>query len=342
LKIVDSNSAFIEDIFQKVSNLNVIYFQRSYHQFENKLGYETGIAINNDGVCIPFRIYKKWIFKFFQPLYPPTKDGIHLTEEKEKQFLEELCAALKKEGKVHRIMQSFIMDVFQSAPSSSVACKFGQLYLDIANGNEEDIFSQFQARYRSQIRSAAKDSLAVIKHGDTELNLCFQLYQELHQRQHMFHENINYFKLLQESLNKNELFFYTGYYNNIPQCSALVILKNKEAYYLFGGSIPKTNHPGIIKLMHWEIIKKVKSLGVEKYIWGGCRLSDVEGTKQQGMQEFKLRFGSQIKKGMLWKMDINLTYCRLYDFLVKLQHKLKGMPYKGDVIDYERNREVIL
>ena len=295
MKIIYSNNSEIEKIFSSNAHHSVIYFQQSYHQFENKLGFNTGFVIEDDGSCMPFRIYKKWIFKFFQPLYPPQIEGQHLSFQKEKSFLNKLIITLKNEKKIHRVIQSFIMDVFQSFPDNSFNCEFGQLFLNLNKGNNDELFAQFQARYRSQIRSAAKDEASKINVGSNELNTCYKLYSDLHARQNMYYENLDYFHQLNQNLNSSEVYFYTGYYNDIPQCSALIIVKNKEAYYVFGGSIPKTNHPGIIKLMHWEIIKKMKSLGVEKYIWGGCRLSDVEGTKQQGMQEFKLRFGSSCR-----------------------------------------------
>lgn len=340
VKIVDSTNQ--ELLFNLKKEKYPIYFTLPYHQFEQALGYETGYFNSNNEIFMPFRVYKKWLFRFVQIMYPPLKNGVIMSEAEEKLFLNECVSSLKSQNKYHRIIQPFIMDVFQTFPDESDHCEFGQLYLNIDGKSEEEIFSGFQARYRSQIRSAANDNLSLIKNGETEIENCYELYKNLHQRQSMYHDNKSYFTSLKECLQKEEVFFYTAYYNNIPQCSALITLKNNEAYYLFGGSVPKTAHQGIIKLMHWEIIKKIKSLGVKKYIWGGCRLSDVSGTKQQGMQEFKLRFGSEIKKGYLWKIDINKSYSNFYDFLIAFQHKMKGKQYKGDVIDYEKNRAVII
>jgi hypothetical protein len=41
-------------------------------------------------------------------------------------------------------------------------------------------------------------------------------------------------------------------------------------------------------------------------------------------------------------MDINSFYCKLYDQLMALQLRIKGQKLGVDVIDYEKNRTVII
>jgi hypothetical protein len=81
--------------------------------------------------------------------------------------------------------------------------------------------------------------------------------------------------------------------------------------------------------------------GVKRYVFGGCRLSDTQGTKLDEIQEFKLRFGSSIKKGYIWKMDLDSFYCKMFDLLIAFQCKLRGAKVPVDTIDYEKDREVI-
>jgi lipid II:glycine glycyltransferase (peptidoglycan interpeptide bridge formation enzyme) len=48
---------------------------------------------------------------------------------------------------------------------------------------------------------------------------------------------------------------------------------------------------GSSNLLQWEIIKKLKSLGVREYDFVGGRVEVPKGSKLEGIQRFKQRFG---------------------------------------------------
>lgn len=320
-----------------------IFFTHAYHQFEHACGYQTGFFCDQNNCYMPFRIYKKWIFKFIQIMYPPLKNGERLSEQDEKQFLNNMADLLKTQNKFHRIIQPFVWDVFYSYPNDSTHCPFGQLYSDIAEKTEEEIFENFSGKYRNAIRKVlSQKDLVNLKYDDQELNPFYTVYREVHQKQGVYFDQFTHFQKMQEYLGRKHFLCGNLYFDNQLEGGAVISYTAKEANYLYGGAKNPTLQNGSIKLLQFEIIKKLKKANVKKYIWGGCRLSDVAGTKQQGMQEFKLRFGAQIKKGYLWKMDINSFYCKLYDQLMALQLRIKGQKLGVDVIDYEKNRTVII
>ena len=84
------------------------------------------------------------------------------------------------------------------------------------------------------------------------------------------------------------------------------------------------------------MITELKKRGVKKYDFVGARLSDVSGTKLAGIQKFKKRFGGELKRGYLWKKDINLMKCKLFDLALKVKLKLKGVSMPKDIIDQEK------
>ena len=78
-----------------------------------------------------------------------------------------------------------------------------------------------------------------------------------------------------------------------------------------------------------------KKMGVREYDFMGARLNVEKGSKLEGIQRFKSRFGGELKKGYLWKYEINPIKTKTIYFLQKVIFKLKGQDYKGDAIDQE-------
>jgi hypothetical protein len=320
-----------------------VFFTEAYHRFEQKNGYETGFLAADNNIWMPFRVYKKFIFRFIQIMYPPLSAGQRLSAEEEKKFLNACVAYLKKQKHYHRIIQPFVWDVFYAFPDTAKACPFGQLYSSLNDKTEEEIFNLFSPKYRNAIRKVLiNPDLVVCKTQEYELAAFYEVYKEVHEKQQVYFDSFTHFNNMQQLLGQKHFMLMNLYYNNTLEGGAVITYTKKEANYLYGGAKNPTIQNGSIKLLQFEIIKKLKALGVQKYVWGGCRLTDVAGTKQQGMQEFKLRFGCQIKKGFLWKIDLQQNYCKLYDVMIAAQHRIKGKKYKGDVIDYEKNREVII
>ena len=87
-----------------------------------------------------------------------------------------------------------------------------------------------------------------------------------------------------------------------------------------------------MNLLHWEAIKYFKEKGIKRYDFVGARISPEKGSKLEGIQRFKSRFGPTLKRGYLWKKNINPLKTNLYNFLVLI----KTLNCKGDVVDQER------
>ncbi len=322
---------------------NPIFFSQAYHQFEQACGYQTGFFKSNNNSYMPFRVYKKLFFRFIQIMYPPINQGQRLSVSDEKNFLNEAITLLKSQKKYHRIIQPFVWDIFSAYPNGATFCPFGQLYSNIENKSEDEIFENFSPKYRNAIRKVlTQANLVNFKYDAEEIIPFYQVYQEVHAKQQVYFDQLSHFQKMQQILGKDHFLLANLYYDASLEGGAVISYTKSEANYLYGGAKNPTIQNGSIKLLQYEIIKKLKIAGVKKYIWGGCRLSDVSGTKQQGMQEFKLRFGAQIKKGFLWKMDIVPSYCKCYDILMSVQLKLRGLKSSTDVIDYEKNRTVII
>ena len=63
-------------------------------------------------------------------------------------------------------------------------------------------------------------------------------------------------------------------------------------------------------------MKLMKERGVKYYDFVGARINPDEGSKYEGIQRFKSRFGGELKKGYLWKMPLNKFKYKLFCWLV--------------------------
>lgn len=90
-----------------------------------------------------------------------------------------------------------------------------------------------------------------------------------------------------------------------------------------------------MNLLQWNVIKKMKENNVKFYDFMGARMNPEVGSKYEGIQRFKERFGGELKKGYLWKYSLNDFKYWLYRLLVFIYSKGH---FHGDIIDQERKR----
>jgi len=77
----------------------------------------------------------------------------------------------------------------------------------------------------------------------------------------------------------------------------------------------------------------MKESGVNKYDLVGVRIGNNDPALE-GVFRFKKGFGGELKKGFLWKTDINPLKAKMYDLLIKIKHP--NNKYK-DIIDQITN-----
>ena len=289
----------------------------------------------SDLFVLPFIIDKKLFFKKMVFTYETIKI-LSVSENKknsyERDFLYEvvrLCKTLK----IDFIGQPKSGVVFQTYPEKSIHAPFGSYQVDLTK-TEDELFAGLHVKNRNVIRKAIKEGV-IIKEGSEYLNVCADLIKLTMVRQGIkFYVNLEDLQRMQAHL-RDEIKFYIAYKDDIAQgCAVIVYRKGDAAYYLHGGSI---EHPfnGSVNLIQWQAIVDMKNCGVLIYDFVGARISPVAGSKQETIQRFKSRFGSQMVEGYLWKCPIRPFRYKLYYLFVRLLAYLRKQPYKGDIIDQE-------
>lgn len=287
-----------------------------------------GYFVENNCV-LPFTIRKRAFIKYMQFTSPVC--GANLIEE-EKQFLNSVVNYVRKNLNVD-FLESINTSIFSTFPDESIYCKFGSYIVDLEK-SEENLFSGLHSKHRNVIRKAKKDGLVVL-HGNEYLLDCYNLIDETFARQGILAPKIEYIKRLTD-LKDNVSFVVVKLNDKIEGCAIFLWNKKHSCYYLHGGSV-QNSHGGAMNLLHWETMIRMKENGVKYYDFVGGRINPDEGSRLEGIQRFKSRFGGDFEIGYLWKYINKKFKSNLYFLLLKIYFKfIRKEKYEGDAIDQER------
>lgn len=291
--------------------------------------------LKNQNSIAPIEIYNSKFLKLGRFHFAPLNNLAQtLTPEEELNFCSEAITFIKEQHLADKIVQPTNYCLFQAAPSNSVASPFGTYEINLEGKTEEELLSAMQARYRSAIRQL--ESLNVEIRYD-ELDVFYNLHHQTMQRTNAYSEGFEDLKKLQLCLPNNTI-VATIYINNELQGGLFAVYTNYGGYYLHGASSDTTQASGAIKYLHYKMMCLLKQKGVKRYDFVGARLSDISNTKLEGIQNFKKRFGSELKQGYLWKQEINALKCKSYNALLNFKLSLKGQKLPLDIIDQERKK----
>ncbi|MBL7912817.1 MAG: GNAT family N-acetyltransferase [Bacteroidia bacterium] len=305
-----------------------------------KLNKDISILQQND-IFAPVKTGKNKFLTSIQFQFPPVKGcGDLPSEDDEKSFCEEAVKYISQNKLAHRIIQPKNYALFRVKPEKSVFCGFGTYKVNLENKNDSQLLAAMRIKYRNSIRQIEKLNVA-LKFGSSELSTFLELHNETMDRTSAHKEDND--TLLKEltALPDNTL-LATVYLDNKIQGGAYVAYSKYGAYYFHAASVTTQEGSAANKYLHYKIMCLMRDNGVKQYDFVGARLSDITGTKLEGIQNFKKRFGAELVKGYLWKMDLDKTKCRTYDNLLKIKCKLKGTKFPVDIIDQEKNKRSIL
>ena len=276
-------------------------------------------------------------FKTVRYMFPPLfRNGTLPALQDEKKFIEESLQFIKNKKLAHRIAQPYNFSIFRTVPENTRYCAYGTYRINLKDRTDLDLLQNMQARYRTAINQA--DRLKPeIKLGVSELDGFYQLHEETMKRTGAHPESYQSIKNDLERSNQNTL-LATVYINDELQGGLFLYTSKFGAYYMHGASASTTLAQGAIKWLHYKIMCKLMHEGVAFYDFVGARLSDVSGTKLEGIQNFKKRFGSELIEAYLWKSDIDKKICRAHDTLLKLKCKVRKTEYPYDIIDQETRK----
>ncbi len=319
--------------FKDVPNLELSYplfFQESFAKYESTKGWT--LKLFTDGKAyLPVKTKAGKFIKQAQYLFPPVSNGSRLTEEAEKTFLENFKSFCKKENICDFIIPPMHYSLFNSVPKESYYTDLGIIVVDLQK-SEEELFKAFSSNYRNEVRKAQAENLQV-QFDNSQFSPFYSLYKSTHQKQGIYFDPEMELKNLIESLGEKNCRIAVVRKGNEIYGASLVLFNADEAYYFQSGAIVNCPHPGANKLLQLEIMKWLKLQSVKRYVMGGYRLGDVSGTKYDGIQKFKMRFGAEVEKGFHFYTEVTWRY-RIYKNILKWYLKLRGVKQNTTGLNY--------
>lgn len=275
---------------------------------------------------IPYSQGRKGVFRFvrieFQPFFLEKET---VREEDVWPLVIQFC----KERGFAFFTQPGTHVLFDSFPEKSLNCTFGSYRIDLANA-EENLWESMHSKHRNVIRKAVASGVQIV-FGTENLDEVYAVMKMTMDRSHMRFLSKKEFVTFIESLEENVI-VARAVLGGVVQSVAVIPYSKFSAYYLYGGTIDDPSL-GSSNLLQWEIIKYMRTLGVGIYDFVGARIRPEVGSKLEGIQRFKERFGAVMVQGYLWKMPINYPIYWLYNLAVRIKYGKAG-----DIIDQESKK----
>jgi hypothetical protein len=249
-----------------------------------------------------------------------------LSGQQEQRFLDEAVEFFRSAG-ADLIVPATTNTIFKTIPSGAVAAPYATFIVDLKQP-EEALFGALHASHRRKVRLAMKAGVQV-RDGLEQLELVYRLVRDTFKRSRLNFMSYPAFRCYVEGLGENVKVLVVEH-GDVVQACAVLPFSNYAAYYVYGGSIIEPA-PGATNLLHWEAMRLFRGLGVARYDFVGARVDPPAGSKQEGLMQYKQRFGGELVQGYMWKYNLHPVKSLAYSWSVRV---LRG----GDIVDQERHK----
>jgi hypothetical protein len=225
------------------------------------------------------------------------------------------------------IMPAANTALFRTFPDGAQAVPFGSYIIDLTQP-EEMLWRNISKDFRNKIRSAEKSGVQ-IKTGPEYFECAYDAIKETLHKSSLRFSSISEFKTVITGLGENVKVF-AALHRGIVQGCLVAPYSAYSAYSWYSGRHNQTA-TGAMHLLRWEAIRMFKEMGVRVFNNTGSRINPEKGSKHEGLNDFKKRFGGSLKQGFMWKYPLHPFSYFLYNVGARIRSG-------GDIVDMERNR----
>jgi len=254
----------------------------------------------------------------------PLEGDLDLGEEK--LFLSSATEYLRATG-VDMIMPGANSAVFRTYPDGADAAPYGTFIKDL-DQPEDALMKEIHSTFRYNIRRATREGVE-IKEGLEYLDIAYDLVGETLKRSGQPFRKYEDFKKAILSLDE-QVKILVAEREGVYQGCMVAPFSQHTAYTWYCGSRPEPVI-GAMHLLHWEAMCRFRQMGVKRFDFQGVRIDPEKGSKQEGILNFKSRFGGSPVQGYVWKYAFRPLKFAAYDVAIRL---LRG----GDIVDVERHK----
>ncbi len=280
-------------------------------------------------LVLPFIVERRALFDRLVFTHQTISLSGSYSANEEQVFLDQVVIAARKLG-VDFIYQPLATAVFSGVPMGAVSAKFGTYEVDLELPVDQ-LWAQVHGKHRNVIKKAQEAGVE-ISEGPHNLATCHALIDATMKRNQKLSVSRGEFERFRDQL-AGHASFYVASKDGEAQGAAVILWNaGHTAYYLYGGT-SDSPFGGSMNLLHWKAMNEMKSRGVKRYDFVGARLNPPPGSKLEGIQRFKVRFGATMREGYLWKYPLKPLRYPAYCWFARANAWRHGAIYQGDIID---------
>jgi len=293
----------------------------------DEYGWLGGFSESGGLRCVlPYTIVRKAIFRMvrFRVETIPMVQDFDTIEEKD--FLNRVMGYFKSIG-ADMVIPATTNTIFRTYPDGAEAAPYGSYTIDLSQP-EDVLWKNIASKNRQNINTATKHGV-IIQSGVEFLDTSYTLIRDTFKRSSLPFMNHESFKRYVAGLGDYGRVMVADYQGTI-QSATVFALSQYCTYAIYGGNLAGAPQ-GTMKLLQWEAIRSFQKLGVKLFDLVGARINPEPGSKQEGINSFKQRFGATLKQGYMWKYSFHPLKYRLYGLAARLRSG-------GDIVDAERHK----
>jgi hypothetical protein len=295
----------------------------------NDYGWIGGTEDSGRLCCfLPYIIIRKSGFRFARFRTEIISLNRELDPGEERSFLNSVVGYFRS-IKADMIIPAFNTAILQAYPEGAIVAPYGT-FIKQLNQPEEVLFREIYSDYRNKIRKATKSGVQ-IKNGMEHLRTVYNLIADTLRRSDVRFRNYDDFRRSILSFGEH-IRVFVAEHDGVVQAGMVAPFSDFGAYDWYSGTIPKPS-TGAMHLLIWEAMRHFREIGVRQFDFTGVRINPEKGTKQEGISNFKMRFGGRLVRGYMWKYPIRPIKYGVYSVAVRL---LMG----GDIVDKEHHKLV--
>jgi hypothetical protein len=318
----------IKDIeFQWNEEYPIFHSQKYLKTISDNYGWLGGFIDGELIFVLPYVVIKKYGLNLLRFVHNEFFTGVNnsLYNTQYKLFLNGIISYFKTKN-IDLIIQPTTNTLFEDIPDNSVYAQYGDYKINLSIDIDQ-LWKNVHTKHRNSIRKGIKNNV-LIKEGVEYADIAYDLIKLTFNRSgKSYMSKMQFFNLI-NSLDSNVKVFI-AFHENTPQGCAVIPFSKHSAYYSHGGSINKPIS-GSLNYLQWHIIEYFKKHETKTYSLVGARVNPKKGSKSEGIQNFKKRFGATLDTGYLWKYSFNKPKSLLYNTAYKLLRDKDG-----DIIDKE-------
>lgn len=324
MNLVIGYSNLPKDIKVHLSRTNLFYSEC----------YENNVKIRNqemyyvwsDTYVMAVRVKKQFFLKAAVLESEPYK---YAEGETEKDFLNAAMHELKRSGVQWTVCATTAR--FQNYPQGSVVAPCGNYIVDLTL-SEEELWKNVHSKHRNSIRRGEKSGIDIRIGGMELLKKYVEMSIETYLRSYKNTEGYDYYEGIMKGL-KDNIVLFVAEKDGVPQSGGMFYYNDLISYYLHGASISRPE-PGATNFLLWRAMMYFKDKGVREFSFVGYHYDPEPGSKLDGIQKFKGRFGGMLEKSYNFRYVQSPIAYKIYCFAMQLKKRKPFQKYQ-DAIDLQ-------